>query len=226
MDKRLSTLTAKQQRVLEFIRSYIQEREKSPSTSEIAEALGFSSYRSVTQYIESLEKKGLVQRDRYETRNIRLLENTAPREELIQLPVFASVGCGTLSVLTERVFDEYVTISNGLIRKASKENMYVIRAVGDSMKDAGVNDGDFVLVEKTQDVQTGDLVVTVVGENAVLKKLTKANNAYVLESVNKSKAYPPIILSTDFSIFGKLVDIIRIENNRDYEIVPLTQSYA
>lgn len=215
-------LTENQQKVFDFIYEYIQTKGCSPTVDEIRQYIGVASIRTAAQYLEALEKKGMVRRERNAKRNIRIVDASGAEEELVSVPVFANVGCGSPSVLTERIFDEFVSVSNALVKKISKENLFVIRAVGNSMRDAGVNDGDFVLVEKTEDVKTGDMVVTIIDDTAVLKRLTITHNAIILDPVTTDKQYPRIIMSRDFQIFGKMIDVIKLGKN-DYQVVPVAE---
>jgi repressor LexA len=215
-------LTENQQKVFDYIYEYIQAKGMSPTVEEIRQYIGVASIRTAAQYLEALEKKGMLRRERNAKRNIRIVDANGTEEELISVPVFANVGCGSPSVLTERIFDEFVSVSNALVKKISKENLFVIRAVGNSMRDAGVNDGDFVLVEKTEDVKTGDMVVTIIDDTAVLKRLTITHNAIILDPVTSDKSYPRIIMSRDFQIFGKMIDVIKLGKN-DYQVVPVVE---
>ena len=214
-------LTDKQQQVFDYIYEYIEKHGVSPTLDEIRGFIGVASIRTAAQYLESLERKGLLRRERNARRNIRLIDQNSAAEQLVSVPVFGNVGCGTPSVLTERIFDEFVSVSNALVKKINKENLFVIRAVGNSMLDAGVHDGDFVLVERTEDVQTGDLVVTIIEETAVLKRLTITPNAIILDPVTSDKSYPRIIMSRDFQIFGKMIDVIQAGASNEMQVVPV-----
>jgi repressor LexA len=217
----MEQLTDKQQQVFGFISDYINIHGISPTIDEIRQFIGVSSIRTAAQYLEALERKSLIRRDRNARRNIRIVDKDALEEQLVSVPVFASVGCGSPSVLTERIFDEFVQVSNALIKKVDKKDLFVIRAVGNSMRDAGVNDGDFVLVEKTKSVQNGDFVVTIIEDTAVLKKLTITKNAIILDPVTTDKSYPRIIMSRDFDIFGKMIDVIKVSNTEELQVVPV-----
>jgi repressor LexA len=213
-------LTERQEKVLDYIHKYIENKGFSPTLDEIRQYIGVASIRTAAQYLESLERKGLLRRERNAKRNIRLIDPDAQEEQLVSVPVFGNVGCGTPSVLTERIFDEFVSVSNALVKKINKENLFVIRAVGSSMLDAGVRDGDFVLVEKTEDVRTGDLVITIIEDTAVLKRLTITSNAIILDPMNADGKYPRIIMSRDFQIFGKMIDVIKAGASDELQVVP------
>lgn len=211
-------LTPSQRRVYEFIKLRISKSGRSPTLSEIAKEIGAGSIRSVTQYLEALERKGLIRRNRYVQRGIELIKKDGDKEEFVSLPVFASAGCGSPSVIAERTFDEYITVSSNLV-DGERDNLFVIKASGESMVDAWISDGSFVLVEMTEDVEQGDLVVAIIDDNAVIKKISFANNAVILNPVSNDPIYQPIILRRDFKVFGRVIEVIRVEKNEEYQII-------
>lgn len=178
------------------------------------------SLRSVTQYFEALERKGLIRRKRHKKRGVELVE-IFPSEEMVSVPVFASAGCGSPSVIAERTFDEFVTVSKKVVPNKKKERLYVIRAVGKSMEDAGIKDGDLVLVEQTGHAENNDLVVVIIEDTAVIKKISFANNVIILNPVTIDPEYRPMIMRRDFNIFGKVIQVINVERNNDYQIIPI-----
>jgi len=214
-------LTKRQQEVYDFIKEQLTKNGQAPTLGEIAGALGLRSLRSVTQHIEALERKGLIRRGRYAKRGVRLIEDENP-QELISIPVFASAGCGSPSVIAERTFDEYINVSSDFT-EGKKDSLYVIRAIGESMIDAGIEDGDLILVEMTQDVGSNDLVVAIINDTAVIKKISFANNAVILNPVSSDPQYQPIILQKDFLIFGKVIRVIKVERSDDLYYVPTNQ---
>lgn len=214
------TLTPNQRRVYEFIKLSIKKNNQAPTLGEIATEMSVSSLRSVTQYLQTLESKKLIRRNRYAQRGISLVESEDSQEELVSLPVFASAGCGSPSVIAQRTFDEFVTISSSLVGK-KRENLFVIKTSGGSMVDAGIFDGSFVLVEMTEDVISGDLVVAIIDDSAVIKKISFANNATILSPVSNDPQYSPIIMQRDFVVFGKVRRVIELEKSDDYQIVYL-----
>ncbi len=211
--KKNGTLTQRQQKVYAFIWQRISRDGVAPTLAEIAKELKAKSLRSVTQYLEALEHKGLIERGRYIPRGIKLASARPAKEELIQVPVFASAGCGSPSVIAQRTFDEYIPISPALID--GRENVFVIKATGESMRDAGIFDSDFVLVEQTENVESGDLIVAIIDDNAVIKKLSLTNNAAVLSPVTDDPQYRPIILRRDFMVFGKVIEILKVEGSQE-----------
>lgn len=218
------TLTKNQQRVYDFIKTSIYQDGKPPTLAEIAKKIDAGSIRSVTQYLEALERKQLIKRNRYAQRGISLIEKGEDGDDLVSLPVFASAGCGSPSIIAERTFDEYVTVASSFI-KGQGSDLFVIRASGRSMVDAGIADGSFVLVKMTENVSPNDLVVAIVDDTAVIKKISFADNAVILSPVTSDKSYQPIIiLERDFKVFGKVVKVIKVSDDDDYQVVPLGES--
>lgn len=216
---RNATLTSNQQRVYDFIRTRIYQDGQAPTLGEIAGEIEAGSLRSVTQYLESLERKGLIKRNRYAQRGIELIERGD--EEFVTLPVFASAGCGSPSIIAERTFDEYIKVAKGFLQ-GQQDDLFVIKASGRSMVDAGIADGSYVLVKMTEHVTPNDLVVAIVDDTAVIKKISFADNAVILSPVSPDKSYQPIIImDRDFKVFGKVVKVIKVETEDDYQVVPL-----
>ncbi len=220
-NKNVTKLTGKQREFYESLRKLMEKKGESPTVAELVRLMKFSSPRAVTQYLESLERKGLIERRRYERRGIRLLDGTAG-SSTVQIPVIASAGCDNVSVFAEqRSFGDYICVATELLRGVKKDNVVCVKAVGDSMVDAGIKEGDYVLVEVTEAVSENDLVVAVIDGFAVIKKMELANNAVILRPVSSDPQYKPIIVSRNLKIFGKVIDVIRIKPKDDMEIVPL-----
>jgi repressor LexA len=113
-------------------------------------------------------------------------------------------------------------VATELLQGIKKDNVVCVKAVGDSMVDAGINTGDYVLVEMTEGVHENDLVVAIIDSFAVIKKIEFASNAVILRPVSSDPQYKPIILRRDFQIFGRVIDVIRLKNKtEEMEIVPL-----
>ena len=218
-------LTPKQKKFFDHLKRFIQKHKESPTIQEMMRELKISSPRAISQYLEALERKGLIRRERYQTRSISIVEHDPYEQETITVPVMASAGCDNVSVFAQMHFDEYICIAKDLLENKRKENIVCIRAVGNSMNDAGIFEGDYVLVEMTQDINEGDLVVAIVDSFAVIKKLELANNAIILKPLSSDPGYKPIILNRNFKLFGKVVDIIRHPQKGDVEVVPLMSEY-
>ncbi len=206
---RRTTFTPKQERTLSFLKHYITRNGQAPTMVELGKEFKLRSLRSVTQRLESLERKGLIKRDRFQHRSIQVLghDNSSILAGTIQVPVIASAGCDAMEVYAQDEFGEYILVDKNLINVHT--NIAAIKAVGDSMQDAGIRNGDYVIVEVTEDVENGDRVVAVVGNMAVIKQYKKTDGVVFLNPENKSGAYHPIIVGQeDSKIFGKVLSVI------------------
>ncbi len=221
MIKNPQQLTDKQRRFYESLRRLIEKKGQSPTVSELVRLMKLSSPRAATQYLEALERKGLIERRRYEERGIRLVGGNNHEPMTVSIPVIASAGCDNVAVFAQRNFGDYICVAQELLQGRKPDTIVCVKAIGDSMVDAGIKEGDYVLVEVTNAVSESDLVVAIIDGFAVIKKIELANNAIILRPVSSDLQYKPIILRRDFQIFGKVLDVIRVQPKGDLEIVPL-----
>lgn len=214
-----ATLTSKQQETLEFIKSHITKYGQSPTITEIAKGLSLESLRSVTQRLESLERKGFIKRDRFKHRGISILKDSSSvPSDMIQIPVIASAGCDAAAVYAQEQYDEFLTIDRKMT--SGHTDIVAIKALGNSMIDAGIKNGDYVLTEVTENVSDGDRVVAVLGDMAVIKRLHVTHNAWVLEPESKGNGYSPLVMSDNSKIFGKVLSVITMSGPvEDYQLV-------
>ena len=199
-------LTPKQTEALDFIVFFTRVNGYSPLITEIQEHLKLKSLRSVTQRLDALEQKGLIIRSRFKHRGISVVNNdfSSNQKNFVQVPVLASVGCDNESVYAHEQFGEYLTVDRSMLD--NRKDVVAFKAQGNSMVDANVHNGDYVLVEKTPYAENGDRVVAIVGDMAVLKRFQKAGDTIVLQP--EAKGYQPIIVNGDFQIFGKFIRTI------------------
>jgi len=203
------SLTEAQEETLSFIKGYVAKHLQAPTISELREGLNLRSLRSVTQRLESLERKGFTSRDRNQHRSITILDTEFPyaHSGVIQIPVIASAGCDAVEVFAQNEFGEFIAIDSRLI--GARKNIVAVRAMGDSMIDAGIRNGDYVIVEVTEDVEEGDRVVAVLGNMAVIKQYHKIDEVVYLNPENRYGNYRPIqVTEEDSKIFGKVLSII------------------
>ncbi len=216
-------ITKQQKRVLDFIMQHIKKHDVSPTIEEIQKGLKLSSSRSVTQYLEALTRRGFIYRERYKSRGITLAYETR-RGETVTLPVFASAGCGSPTVIAQRTFDEFIEVASGLLKGKKQENVYVMKAIGNSMNEAGIQDGDYVLVERIEDreFEVGDVVVAIIDDSAVIKKYLRSDDLIILKPVSSDPSHRSIILGDDgaYKIFGKVLRAIRIMESNDFTYAP------
>ncbi len=201
-------LTPSQQRFYTILRDYIAKWGKSPSLPELRELLGVSSLRSVSQYLNSLQRKGYINRAKHQKRSIQLLDDS--RVSTFQLPVLSAAGCDDASIIADQLYDEYIDVNQQILGNVPRDKAVAIKAVGRSMIDAGIEDGDYVITEMTPEAHENDLVVAVVDGMAVIKKISFTNNAVILNPVTSDKSYRPLIVQRDFQIFGKVIRSIKM----------------
>lgn len=209
---RLVELTPAQKETLSLIHRYTEKEGRAPTITELRDQLKLRSLRSVTQRIEGLERKGIIKRNRFQHRSIVIIEGVESQmsSDLIQVPVIASAGCDAMEVYAESQFGEYIMVERSLIgAKAPITNIAAVRAVGDSMQDAGIHSGDYVIVEVTDRVENGDRIVAILGNMAVIKRYERVDEVVYLNPENRYGTYHPIVVKEEDSrIFGKVLSII------------------
>jgi repressor LexA len=207
---RHTSVTPAQQETFSYLKNYIAKNGQSPTILDMSKEFGLKSLRSVTQRLEALERKGLIARDRFQHRGIEVLkgDSSGISSGTIQVPVIASAGCDAMEVYAQDEFGEYILIDKNLV--SVHTNIAAIKAVGDSMQDAGIRNGDYVIVEVTDQVDTGDRVVAIVGNMAVIKQFERTgDNMVFLHPRNSSGEYYSIaVRQEDSKIFGKVLSVI------------------
>ena len=227
-----TSLTYKQKRVLDNIRLYLNAKGQPPTLDELRRNLGLRSIRTVVQYLELLEQKGYLVRRKNAWRNIEL-RNLDGGWGTVSVPVVANVGCDDLSVYAQpqsqgsRGHDEYIEVDKKIVEESG--DIVAVRAVGDSMLDAGIGSGDYILVQFTDDVKNGDRVAAIVGDMVTVKRYEKrpamAGQAgiVILYPENKDPKYKPIILHEEFKVAGKVLCVIPASVSVQSDIVPFEE---
>ena len=198
-------LTKRQQEIFEYIKRYSARHGYPPSVRDIGKAIGLTSSSTVHAHLANLEKLGLLRRDPSKPRAIELLVDrakSAARPALGQLPVVGQVAAGQ-PVLAEENIEDYVSIPE---IAGGEEGEYVLRVSGDSMKDAGIFEGDYVVVRPQQTAQDGEIVVALVGEEATVKRLYREADHVRLQPENE--AMEPIRIR-EVTVLGRVVGVCR-----------------
>lgn len=215
-------LTPKQQKVLDTIKKQLLLAGEPPTVEELRSALNFQSLRTVVQYLEVLERKGYILRRRNMKRNIELRdadERGMPSAYLVSIPVVANVGCDDLSVFAQEQYDEYLEVDKQIVDD-NDGGIVAVRAVGDSMNDAGIESGDYVLIRFTDRAENGDRVAAIIGDMITVKIFERKDNMVILHPQSKDPKYKPIVLREDFKIVGKVLCVVSQPEATMQEIVP------
>jgi repressor LexA len=202
----MDEITARQRRIIEFIRKTVRERGYPPTVREIGEAVGLASSSSVHAQLANLERRGLVKRDPTKPRAMELRGPGASRRGGVDVPLVGRVSAGT-PVLADQNIEEYLTVPTGF---ASPEDHFALRVAGDSMVGAGILDGDLVIVRRQQAGDEGDIVAVLVPgqaeDEATVKRLHKKDGRVILIPENPSMQ--PFEM-TEGNILGKVVAVLR-----------------
>lgn len=214
-------LTEKQQKIFQIIENYFSQHGHSPTLAELQTAIGAKSKRSVTQYLESLQKKGFISRSWYGERGITpVRKNEYATRDTVRMQVVGFAGCDNQSILAEPIFDEFISVSKKLVGN-NPDKFMAIRVIGNSMNAAGILNGDTILIEKTEHPNNNDRVLAVVDEAAVIKRIKFTENSVILNPDSKEKGYSPIIMQKDFKIYGKVIDVIEKPKENEEQIIPI-----
>lgn len=205
----MSKISIRQQAILEFIRNEVKSKGYPPSVREIGEAVGLASSSTVHGHLDRLEKKGLIRRDPTKPRAIELLgleesENSNLFAATVRrVPVVGKVTAGVPITATENI-EDYFPLPQAMV---GDDQVFMLSVVGDSMIEAGINNGDYVVVRQQQTANNGDIVVAMTDEDeATVKTFYKEKDHIRLQPENPT--YEPLRL-THVTILGKVVGLFR-----------------
>lgn len=204
MNKR--NLDPKEFKALFFIRNGIVYRGKSPSLRAIGEYLGFKSPRSAYVLVDRLIKKGYLEKT--SLGNIRVIRDIDDRnntEQVIELPLVGTAPCG-LPMLAEENIEAMIPVSQKLARPGAQ--YFLLRALGDSMDQAGINDGDLMLVRQQPVAENGDRVVAFIDDSATIKEFRRENDKVMLVPRSSNSDHKSIILDGDFMVQGVVINTL------------------
>ena len=191
----------KQQKILDFIRSEIETKGYPPSVREICAAVGLRSTSSVHMHLTQLEKKCLIRRDATKPRALELLDS--PLSKARTVPLVGKVTAGQPILAIENIEDQLI-IPNDLASMDTE--LFALRVQGESMIEAGILDGDIVIVHSQERAENGDIVVALIGDEATLKRIYYENGHVRLQPENHTMA--PIIVPRA-EVRGKVVALVR-----------------
>ena len=199
-------LTKRQQEIFDFIKRYSAKYGYPPTVRDIGKAVGLASSSTVHAHLANLEKLGLLRRDPSKPRAIEMLDRAVEQvRSMVRpdgIPLVGSVAAGQ-PILAEENIEEYVTVPTAV---GGEDGDFVLRVRGDSMVDAGILEGDFVVVRPQDTADDGDIVVALVGEEATVKRFFREADHVRLQPENVTMEP---IRSKDVRVLGKVVGLFR-----------------
>ena len=197
-------ISKKQEEILEYIKSQILQRGFPPAVREICDAVNLKSTSSVHSHLETLEKNGYIRRDPTKPRAIEILDDTfnLTRREMVNVPVIGRVAAGE-PILAQQNIEEYFPLPASML---PNKQTYILEVKGESMINAGILSGDYVLVQEERTASNGDMVVALIEDGATVKTFYREEGVIRLQPENDFM--DPIILK-DVTILGKVIGVMR-----------------
>lgn len=197
-----TTLNVQEKRVFDYLKEQIREKGYPPSIREICAALNFKSTSSVHQYIARLAEKGYIDKGDLKTRAIKIVGD----EPTISIPIVGKVAAGE-PILAQENIEDYFSIGESFFSQSDlKYETFVLKVQGESMINAGINNGDYIIVSKENTARNGQIVVAMIDGNATVKTFYKEKDHVRLQPENDTME--PIIVK-DVQIVGKVVGLFR-----------------
>ncbi|GAB61839.1 MAG: repressor LexA [Candidatus Jettenia sp.] len=201
-----ASLTKKQSEFFSFLKEYLQEKGYPPTVREMMQGLELSSANIVRKYLNILERKGYIRRQFNSPRAIEIVEMASRNREFRSVPIGGRIRAGTPHPIIEDI-EGYLSIDTSICRS---NNTFLLKVVGDSMIDAHIQEGDFVLVKPQPVANNGDIVVAIVNGEATVKRFYKKGDTVQLKPEHPTMK--PITLKegqADVHIVGKVTTVIR-----------------
>lgn len=203
----MEQLSDRQQEVLEFIRSTVADRGYPPSVREIGEAIGLSSPSTVHSHLSSLVRMGAIRRDPTKPRAIEIVDDTPMArpdpDDIRRVPLLGRIAAGS-PILAEEQIEDVLPLPADLVGGGP---VFMLAVKGDSMIDAGILDGDYVVVRSQPDAPDGTIVAALVdGEEATVKRLRRRDGQVILEAANPD--FGPMVFD-HVEVLGKVVSVFR-----------------
>lgn len=202
----MKNLTSRQKEVLDFISEEVVNKNYPPSVREICRELNLKSSSTVHAHLKALEKKGYIRRDPTKPRAIEIVDtksaSTRPRHRSKVVPLVGQVTAGT-PIFAEENIESYLVVPEEMVKN---DKVFLLHVKGDSMTEAGILDGDMVLVRQQPSAENGEIVVALLEDEATVKRFYWEKEQIKLQPENPN--YSPIV-SEDVTILGKVTGLIR-----------------
>ena len=198
-------LSERQSNILEFIKQELHKKGYPPSVREIGEAVGLLSSSTVHGHLQTLEDKGYIRRDPAKPRAIEILDSSSDlpdSKKVVHIPILGRVTAGQPILAVENVEGSF-PLPADLVRE---DNVFMLRVQGESMIEAGILDGDLIIVHQQTHARNGEIVVAMIGEEATVKRFFKERTLFRLQPENSAMES---IYSQDVTILGKVMGVFR-----------------
>lgn len=197
----MKAITKRQSEVLDYIKAFIRDHKFPPTIREISDRFNIS-VRGAYDHVKALEKKHFLRLGSNRSRTIEVLDSEPDGDRTIEVPILGNVAAG-LPLLAEENLDGTVRLPTDYVRRGSH---FALHVAGDSMRDAGIMDGDVAVFRQQQTAENGDIVVAMVDDAVTLKRFFKEKNRVRLQAENSD--YPPMFTQS-VRVLGRLAHIIR-----------------
>ncbi len=197
-------ISQRQQEILDLIRDTVADRGYPPSVREIGEAVGLSSPSTVHSHLSALVAAGYLRRDPSKPRAIEVVDSRSRQSNVREVPLVGRVAAGS-PILAQEDIEEIYPLPLDLVGDGP---VFMLRVKGDSMIEAGILDGDYVVVRRQPDAADGEIVAALIdGEEATIKRLERRDGTVILHSDNA--AYEPMVFTEGVELIGKVVTVMR-----------------
>ena len=197
------TASQRQQTIFQFIKDFLTEHGYPPSVREIGQAVGLKSSSTVHGYLDKLEESGMIRRDPTKPRAIDLLDEK-PWDRTVSIPLVGTVAAGT-PILAEENIEDVFSFPEGLV--GTHDATFMLKVQGDSMINAGIFDGDYILVRQQEDAENSDIVVALVNDDtATVKRFYREKDCIRLQPENDTMQP---FYEKNVTILGKVIGVYR-----------------
>lgn len=206
----MTTITKRQQEIFDFIMKFLETNGFPPAVSEIQKEFSFKSPNAVQDHLSAIERKGYISRNPFKSRGIKILINNKKENEnnnAVGIPIVGTVSAG-IPILAEENIEGNLTVDKSLFKQS--EDVFALHVKGNSMIDANIKDGDYVIIQKQSQVEQGEIAIVLIDNETTVKRVYKEKDKIRLQPENESML--PIIIDPkekEISIIGKLNGVIR-----------------
>lgn len=204
-DTYMENLTPKQKIVFATVRELQMTTGSMPTLDELRRHLGYATVSSVQRHVDELRRKGYLDSDKNQNRSLRIAH-----QHMANIPLVGNVACGA-PLLAEENVEAYVSYDEDKLKGHAKEYFF-LRAFGDSMNKAGIDDGDLVLVRQQDTANPNERIVALIGDDATVKKLVKSDGHWTLRPESNNPKHKDLIMIDQFSIQGIVADVVKTQD--------------